>query len=198
MTSAYVKETFTKEIDGHLGNILNIMRDWVGRMNLEVEFGRIMIVDPNIGRSSSGDLTRSHLAKVTHLYLSDSTIQGRFIYMTNMITVLEADAQYLVDLNSEQGGRYWSSGSEGSPQPECLVTYEFICEDRKTSIEFLIEVNAETFEFSIRTLPSQLGVIYSHCLLRNWDYRIVATGSKELNLIYGDLARMLVDSLYIP
>jgi len=58
-------------------------------------------------------------------------------------------------------------------------------------------MDADSFETKVKTAPLNFGNLNVHCTIRNWDYLISATGSKNLEEDYGDLIQAIKGSTYI-
>ncbi len=185
---------FGDEMEANVHTILTSLRNYHGEINLKCHFGR-MLIKP-FGPSIMHSLDKAHSLPAENV--CDLLLKyPRKTSFTQAVTTLPADVEFLVNMSIEETKqRIWGDAVE------CTVTYEFICcdhEDYDGRCEpgFIIEMDADSFETKVKSAPINFGNLNVHCTLRNWDYLISATGSKNLEEDYGDLVQAIKQSTYI-
>ncbi|QUC17841.1 uncharacterized protein UV8b_02082 [Ustilaginoidea virens] len=78
------------------------------------------------------------------------------------------------------------------------VTYLVECELKEDEC-FIIEIDAETFNYSCRGTAVQIGCTFIHCVRQAWDVQVEVNKSSNLNLspLHCRLCKVIVDSLHI-
>jgi hypothetical protein len=173
--------------------ILASMRNWQGEINLQAQLGRILLRPFHPTMTASIDRPRSHPPEVVHDLLCEKSAK---VSMTKVISTLPADIQLFLEMKGDTHQPLWGEAMNWT------VTYEYVCCDHedydgKCAPEFVIEMDADTFETKVKSFPLNFAAVYVHCTMRNWDYCVSATGSRDLEEDYGDLAKAIVDSTYI-
>jgi hypothetical protein len=185
---------FDDEMKANVKIILTSLRNYNGEITLECHFGRILIKPfaPSIMHS----LEKAHSVPAEHmrdLLLSNPKKIG----FTKSITTLSTDMYFILNMRIEETNqRIWSDIAEWK------VKYEYICCDHedydgKCGPGFVIEMDADSLETKVKSAPVNFGNLNVHGTLRNWDYVISATGSKNLEEDYGDLVEAIKGSTYI-
>ncbi|KAI9746125.1 MAG: hypothetical protein M1818_000806 [Claussenomyces sp. TS43310] len=176
-------------------DILSGMRTWNGSMKLEIQFGRILLRKIahalQGGKTMDPDFVRMSL-------LSTDQMSSKPLTFTKIVTNLSADAQYLAGLEDDEGKPLWLSNMSRVPAPTWDVIYEIDCIQMESNEEFHIRVDAESFVTRVQAPSHGFGVIYVHCPLRNWDFRVAATGVKSETGRFDVFVQELKDSLHIP
>ena len=188
-----IKE-FIDEMEANAHTILASLRNYHGEISLKCHFGRVLIKPFGPYITHSLEKQYSHPAEnVQDLLLK----YPRKINFTKAVTTLPVDVQFFLSMRIEESNqRIWSDALEWT------VTYEYICCDHedyngKCAPGFVIEMDADSFETNVKSAPFNFGNLYVHCTLRNWDYLISATGSRNLEEDYRDLVQAIKESTYI-
>ena len=191
---------FTSVMNAALERMADIMRGFRGEVVIQAEFGRLIMSHIPANLIPSPDsLQSSPEAEVRSLLLpnlQDPTNSTR-VFFSPVLTTLPNDVNYLVDMKNPAGEAMWEQNTHN-----WSVIYEIVCHDTRNpgSNEFSVEINGETFNAQIKT-RRHFGAINVHGTRRHWDFRIAAFGfgNKERNdKLYGDFARAIQKSLYIP
>lgn len=174
--------------------ILASMRNWQGEVNIQVQFGRILIRPFHPSVTGTTERPRSHPPEDVHELLCRNP--GK-VSMTKVISTLPADIQFFLEMKGDTHQPLWEEAMSWT------VTYEYICCDHddydgKCAPVFIIEMDADSFETKVKSVPLTFGAVYVHCTMRNWDYCVNATGSRNLEEDYGDVVKEIADSTYIP
>jgi hypothetical protein len=181
-------------------SVLQLARGYNGRVSLKAEIGRFLISRVHERLIGSEDLPKSCSIDAMSKFLGQPKVftkaDGKpYVYplveFTSLITTTPAEMQYIVDLRYSNGDRMWHTAADRS------VSYEIACGDLKTSAGFNLEVDGENFTTTARNFDEILGNVDVHCTLRNWDYRIIARGSKPCGGFDG-FAKQVVGTLYVP
>jgi hypothetical protein len=181
-------EEFTEATSKKIKLLLTSMRIWQGEVLLEAQFGRVIL------RSLANNVVAWGDRQISHTLRDMDWILGwhsKTIDFTRILTTLGADAQWVVDLKNPSNEPMWKNA------PKCSVTYEFECYDQKSSTWFIVEMDATTSETKVKSLPKEIGTVWVHCTTRNWDYRLAATGSKNLEKEHGHIASEIAKNIYI-
>lgn len=190
---------FVDQLQASVFQTLGSMRNWQGEVEFKAQFGRIWVNRYNHKQfaSDSAHMPWTDVDKLLKK-LHEIDMGRPIVGMTDMLTCMPADCQYLVDLNILNANPYWK------PTPKWTICYQFQCIDpspnRPAYVDsrFMVEVDSETFNYKVHSIPHHFGDCHVHCIKRNWDYRITATGTKDLREEYGSFAENLVRTLYIP
>ena len=183
-----ITEEFTEALSERIKLMVTSMRIWHGEVVLEVQFGRILTRGIANNLIAWGDSHLSYPAEEMEYILSRSS---QALHFTRILTTLGADAQFVVDLKNASNEPMWKN------DPKFSVVYEFECYDHEKSTWFMVEMDAGTSETKVKSLPKEVGTVYVHSTLRNWDYRISATGLKNLEKDYGHVAKEIIQNIYI-
>jgi hypothetical protein len=175
--------------------VLEIMRGWDSNLEFKAQFGRIWMDDCPT-KAKVGTLTYPP-ARVDSMLLNWDKGDVPCTKMTEVVTLIPADVQYLVDLPLLNKQGFWKEGSL-----PWSITYEFVCtemgDDGPFGEPFLIQIDAELGEWKVKSTPHIIGNVWVHCLNRQWDFRLSGTGSQDLSQKYGNYAAQIYDSMYIP
>jgi hypothetical protein len=185
---------FADEMEANAHIILTSLRNYHGEISLKCHFGRVLIKPFGPSITHSLEKAYSHPAEdVQGLLLR----YPRKVTFTKAVTTLPADVQFFLNMKIEETNqRIWNDAVEWT------VTYEYICCDHdnyigKCAPGFIIEMDADSFETKVKSAPFNFGNLNVHCTLRNWDYLISATGSRNMEEYYGDLVQAIKESTYI-
>lgn len=192
--------TFISSLHTATAPLLHALRGWRGAATLEVKIGRIWISDAVLALSESD--TRG-TAVVDGRKVARWFEGGRRAGFSALVSGEAADAQFLADMKlSGQDERFWGK------TPRWGVEYQFSCVDPRVvggeggqdgeGRKFTVTVDAETFRWRCETGERCLGEVWGHCLKRVWDFKVSATGRKEVDGEYKEIAGELVEGLYIP
>jgi hypothetical protein len=189
-----ITKLFDNEMEANANIILASLRNYHGEISLKCHFGRMLIKPFGPSLTHSLEKPCSHPTEnMRELLLKNP----RKVNFTKAITTLPADVQFLLDMRiTDTNQRIWGDAIEWT------VTYEYICCDHeyydgKCVPGFVIEMDADSFETKVKSSPFNFGNLNVHCTLRNWDYLISATGSRNLEEDYGDLVQAIKESTYI-
>lgn len=195
----YLIKPFIDQLEASTLNILDTMRSWPGEVKLVAQFGRAWVSRYSHRQFASDS---AHMPWIDANKFSKKLLEidngWPIIDMTDLLTTLPADIQYLIDLAMLKGNPYWN------PRPMWSISYQFQCRDLNPNSptylneRFMLEIDAESFAYKVHTLPQRFGDCYVHCMKRNWDYRISGIGTKDLASEYGSFAENLIKTLYIP
>jgi hypothetical protein len=185
---------FVNEMEANANTILASLRNYHGEISLKCHFGRVLIKQFGPSITHSLEKQYSHPAG----YVQELLLRNpRKVNFTKAITTLSADVQFLLNMRIEETNQQiWGEAVEWT------VTYEYICCDHedyngKCAPGFVIEMDADSFGTKVKSAPFNFGNLNVHCTLRNWDYLISATGSRNLEKDYGDLVQAIKESTYI-
>lgn len=176
------------------------LQGFPGEILVQAEFGRIILRKINSRYVTSNDNLESFPSQeiLTQL-LPNPEKDGNEVrtFFTNTLSTLSSDIGYLVDMKAQTGQPMWEKNTAKSS-----VIYKISCHNERLSgwNPFTIEIDGEIFSTRIKTIYD-FGAIYIHGTLRHWDFRITASGfgDEEQNEVqYGDFARAIQRSLYIP
>jgi hypothetical protein len=173
--------------------ILASMRNWEGELNVRAQFGRILIRPFPPALTSSNEKPRSLPREDARNLLCQNP---KKVSLTKIISTLPADIQFFLDMKGDTHQLLWGEVINWT------VTYEYVCCDHqdydgKCAPGFVMEMDADSFETKVKSFPINFGGVYVHCTMRNWDYYVSATGSRDLGENYGDLVKEIADSTYI-
>jgi hypothetical protein len=173
--------------------ILASLRNWQGEINLQAHFGRILLKPFHPTLISSNEKPRSDPPEDVHKLLCQWPAKAS---LTKVISTLPADIQFFLDMKGDTHQPLWGEAMNWT------VTYEYVCCDHedydgKCAPGFVIEMDADSFETKVKSFPLNFGTVYVHCMMRNWDYCVSATGTRNLEEDYGDLIKEIANSTYI-
>ncbi|KFZ03384.1 hypothetical protein V502_10998 [Pseudogymnoascus sp. VKM F-4520 (FW-2644)] len=189
--------TFTASLHAATTPMLHALRGWRGRATLEVKIGRIWIADAVLKMSES---ERGAPGVVEGRRMAKWLEGGRRADMSTLVTSEAADVEVLFGMKLfGQDGRFWGK------TPKWGVEYIFSCVDprvvdggEENGGKFTVRVDAETFRWRCETGERCLGETWVHCLKRVWDFKVSATGRREVDGEYRGWAEELVERIYIP
>ncbi|KAM3074828.1 hypothetical protein ACMFMG_008241 [Clarireedia jacksonii] len=172
---------FLRNIEAQFARLMTPVRGYSGQTTVQLEFGRILLGNlPKKVVSNDTNDTKFEEEHVTNYFLPPADARpgdGPELHFTKIVTLLEADTAFLLNLRSKQGDRLWLK-----EVTEWNVVYEFECQHVDSKVIFAIEVDSETFETRIK-VRKDFGDIYVHGTTRNWDCRISAVGFSNENEI---------------
>ncbi|KAI1006220.1 hypothetical protein K3495_g2002 [Podosphaera aphanis] len=179
------------------GLMMERIRGYRGELSIETNFGRIIIKGLHDRYVANKNLSEKiFTAEKTREILMDNSVLTSGFEFTKILTTRLSEIEHLITIKNSQGNNYWMP-----KRAETSLTYELCFSDKGSlNSRFIIEINAENFTTKIKTL-SELGNIYVHGTKRFWDFRLSATGAgrkTELSALYGELARMVSKSVFIP
>lgn len=181
-------EQFTEAMSKKIRLLLTSMRIWQGEVQFEAQFGRVIL------RSLANNVVAWGDSQLSHTIQDMDWVLGwhsKTMGFTEILTTLGADAQWVVDLKNASNEPMWKNA------PKRSVKYEFECYDEKSSTSFMVEIDAGTSETKVKSLPKEIGAVWVHCTMRNWDYRLTATGSKNLEKEHGHIASEIAKNIFI-
>jgi hypothetical protein len=189
---------FISGIKLRFGELLQGLRGFRGELNLQAEFGRLLLKDiPHrfIARENS---ERSMEPEVALAILEDPKAPSQAVF-TKLLTVLPADITYLVEMKDRKGDFIWKQAQD---QQIWAIFYEILCVDyrQRRPGAFTIEIDGENFSYKVK-IRRDFGAINVHGVKRRWDFRVSATGiegTDETDPAYEEFAKVLMDSLHIP
>lgn len=192
--------TFLTEINSNFRKLVTGLQGFPGEVVIQAELGRILLRKLNRRFIAVEDKPETFPAEeLLDQLLPNSQQSGNpaQTLFTNVLTALPTDIDYLVDMKNRAGEPMWEKNAN-----ESTVTYEISCRNEKVlpRSRFSIEIDGETFETKIKT-RYDFGAINVHGTQRQWDFRIVVFGfgdNEQNEALYGDFARAIQRSLYIP
>jgi hypothetical protein len=191
---------FATEADTSFRSLMKGLQGFPGEIIVQAEFGRIILrkIDPSFV-TSDNNLESFPQKEILAQLLPNSGKAGNpgRAFFSSILTTLSTDATYLVGMKNRTGTPIWEQNAA-----ETSVIYEISCHDEGLSgwNPFSIEIDGSTFNTRIKT-RYDFGAINVHGTLRHWDFRIVAFGfgdDAQNEKLYGDFARAIQQSLYIP
>ncbi|KAL8355503.1 hypothetical protein RB601_001024 [Gaeumannomyces tritici] len=192
---------FREDLEANIARLSERLRYGSGKVALKIVFGRICLKDftpsglatNDKNQEASGWRPEALLPGMAKAYSRPET----FLF-TRMLSLYGQDADSLGSLPEASS---WVLHSR-------RVVYEFMCDGFGTADsrlgdrakQFVVEVDAVDFSFTITTPNGRLAPVAIHCLHRHWDFEVVASCSptRKLEAMYSEFARGLVDSLEIP
>jgi hypothetical protein len=191
---------FLKEVKARFRKLMTGLQGFPGEVVVQAEIGRIILRKVKSQFITSDDNAESFSQKDVLAQLlpgserANSHVQTLF---TNILTTLPTDISYLVSIKGQSDRAMWQQTAA-----ESSVVYEISCHNEALAgyNPFTVEINGETFDTRIKT-RYDFGAINVHGILRHWDFRMVAFGfgdDEENEKLYGDFARAIQRSLYIP
>ncbi|KAF7899192.1 uncharacterized protein EAF01_008405 [Botrytis porri] len=199
-----LQESFLKNFEVLLSGLMSPVRGFRGEVKVHIDFGRILLGNLPVKIVSKEEQNKPYDEDsiTPHLYPSLGGKlregDGPEVTFTNILTALEADTTFLLNLKNNEGVRLWSEKCS-----EWKVTYEFTCLELRTDKLFTIEIDAETFETHIVVLK-RCGGTYVHGTMRHWDLQLHIEGIEDEEDIrsnwpgFDDLATEMQQTLYIP
>lgn len=187
-----------------MAGTLHTIRGWRGAVTLTVDIGRIWITHSELRQYASDPRSMPWADKSVLAAKLGGMKEGgrRIVDMSKLVTGEAGDAQFLVNMKLfGQDHGFWGK------TPRWTVEYLFSCVDPRVMDggegeeeegKFVVSVDAESFKWHCQTEERCLGETWVHCLKRVWDFRIRASGTKELGGMYAGVAGEIVESLYIP
>jgi hypothetical protein len=194
-------QDFKDGIKTLFAEIMPKLRCWNGSIKLEAQFGRFYLRKPPINLTLPE--IEGHGKEVEYIYrwLNNSQEGSRSketVKFTNILSTYADDIDYLVAMKDKSGQNMWYHNPTGNNPPHWFVSYEMFFLDERDMTRFQLSVDAETFVARIwEDNPTVFGVINVHCVKRQWDFKISATGTKSLDAKYDEFAKNLIASLYI-
>ncbi|TGO22528.1 hypothetical protein BPAE_0164g00150 [Botrytis paeoniae] len=198
------QESFLKNFEVIFGGLMSPVRGFRGEVEVHIDFGRILLGNLPVKIVSKEEQNKPYDEDfiIPHLYppLGGKLREGDGpeVTFTNILTTLEADTTFLLNLKNNEGVRLWSEKCS-----EWKVTYEFTCLELRTDKLFTIEIDGETFETHIVVLK-KCGGTYVHGTMRHWDLQLNIEGIEDEEDIrsnwpgFDDLATEMQRTLYIP
>jgi hypothetical protein len=194
--------SFLRNVEAQLSRLMTPVRGYCGQVTVQLDLGRVLLGNlPKKLVSTGTHDTKYEEENITNYFLPPADLRpgdGPELHFTKIVSLLEADTTFLRNLRSKESGRLWLKDVA-----EWKVVYEFECQHLESRVVFAIEVDAETFETTIK-VRKDFGDIYVHGTMRNWDCRISAVGYSSENeipdewQIYTELADVIKKSLFIP
>ncbi|KAL8387577.1 hypothetical protein RB595_009814 [Gaeumannomyces hyphopodioides] len=192
---------FRMDLEANMARLSERLRHGSGKVALKVVFGRICLKDftPSGLATNDGNQEASSWSPELLLQgMEKAYSRPETFLFTRMLSLYGQDADSLCSL-PEAGS--WVLDSR-------RVVYEFMCEGFGTTEsrlddrakQFVVEIDAIDFSFTITDPNGRLAPVAIHCLHRHWDFEVVASCSptKKLEATYSEFVRGLVDSLEIP
>lgn len=188
---------FIADINLSFDELLQGLRGFQGELNIQVEFGRILLKGIHRKFITRGDSERSIEPESVLEFLGNPNGPPTAVF-TKVLTVLPADISYLVEMRDRQGYFMWVHDHPSSWK----VVYEVLCLDTRTPRHrpFTIEIDGENFSCQAKT-RRDFGAINVHGVNRHWDFRVSAAGVRtdgDTDPAYKDFAKIVKDSLHIP
>jgi hypothetical protein len=191
--------SFVEDIDQAFKDIVETLRGFRGKVEVQVDFGRIILRHFNDNQLSEGNNKENSIYDATkiHQILSKPSGHGPICHFTPVLTTVSGEVPHFLTMKDRFGNLMWEE-----KVADWNVTYEFTFNDRKALSEkyFTVEVDAQTFITRI-TRKFDLGNIYVHGTKRHNDFRIRATGdnrSRTLDDKYSAIATAVETTLWVP
>lgn len=189
---------FIGNIDMSFGELLQGLRSFQGELNIQAEFGRILLKGVPRKYITRGESEASIEPGSALGLLENSNGVLPMPVFTKVLTTLPPDISYLVEMKDRHGNIIWEQQQSGWD-----VFYEILCVDCRTTRHrpFTIEIDGEKLDTVAVKIRREFGAINVHGVKRQWDFRIAATGvedSENADPAYTELAKAVKSSLYIP
>lgn len=184
---------FLKDINQRFNDMVDSLRGFRGELQIQVDFGRIILHKLNPKQMSGSDKVMVKEAASIRNMLLQPTAYGPTSHFTKVVTTKAGEMPYMLEMKArsallwEQDVTSWN------------VVYEFTFFEKLTGVRFMIEIDAESFVTQVK-MKHDLGVIYIHGTQRYHDMQISATGyeTESAGKSYGRVADALEKSLWIP
>ncbi|KAL3417578.1 hypothetical protein PVAG01_10588 [Phlyctema vagabunda] len=186
---------FSRTTENSIYNMLERLRGFQGELTVNAELGRIIMRklktrDITEKKSTPRTITAEDLHRDL-LATKHDPRDGPFIRFTNILTTLPADIDLLVAMQDSDRYDLWNK------QPATWdVVYELDCTVVEHGIKtpFTIKIDAEKFTYTL-VKKLDLAAIFIHCVKRNWDVQVTATGSVPMSM-YDEHVLPILDTLY--
>lgn len=192
---------FLGHLTANMARLSERLRYRSGKVSLEVVFGRICLKDftpSGLAKNTRNQEARGWRPEQLLEGMQKAYSRPDTFHFARILSLFGQDADALCGLPEATS---WTLDSR-------RVVYEFTCEGFGTANgrlgerakQFVVEIDAINFGFTIGDPNRRLAPVAIHCLHRHWDFEVVASHSptKELEAKYSEFARGLVDSLEIP
>ncbi|KAI1417002.1 hypothetical protein F5Y13DRAFT_204364 [Hypoxylon sp. FL1857] len=187
---------FMQAMSQKLVRMMSSLEVFKGRVTLKAELGRLCLtkINPNYvytqGSISRGQIQSLHDMKEA---LDKHHVNPRDVMFTNILTAEGADANYIAFMQDGLGERMWLPNTR-------RTVYELTCcaHTKKNKLHrFVVEIDGGDFTYQVRPHQSNPCSLFVHCPRRAWDFQVTFSKTPNLDAIYSDFARDLVDSMRV-
>ncbi|OTA75608.1 hypothetical protein M434DRAFT_383882 [Hypoxylon sp. CO27-5] len=167
-----------------------------GRVSLKAEFGRLCLTTINHNHVHvHGSAARSPAKSLREMKeaLDKHHVNPRDVMFTNILTAEGEDANYISFMQDSFGKRMWLPDTR-------RTVYEVACcafTKEKKPYRFVVEIDGGDFTYQIRQLQGNSCTLFVHCPNRAWDFQVTVSKTPNLDEIYGNFAKDLVDSMRV-
>ncbi|KAL7627974.1 hypothetical protein AAE478_002170 [Parahypoxylon ruwenzoriense] len=183
-------------INRKLVRMMDSLELFPGNVSLKAEIGRLCLTRINEdyvrqqAHDSQSKIMSLHTIKEA---LDMHHVKPRDILFTKILTAEGADANYLAHIKDSSAKRVWSPNTRHT-------IYEVNCAamtKEKNTYKFVVEIDSRDFSYKISPLTPALCSLFVHCPKRSWDFQITLATSQDLNELYGNFAKDLVDNMQV-
>lgn len=177
-----------ESVERRLGQILSQMRSYGGNLTLKAELGRFMILKNMDGHF----IYNPENYNSVDIHQAEIALSAARTDFTKLVTMLPAEAQFVLEMKDDRGQRMWKDQPTVWPQ----LRYVFSCRDKTSNTWFTIEMDGESHSVEVKSESYTFGIVNVHGTLRNWDFRIIGQGSESSE--HEDWVKEFVTSISIP
>ncbi|UNI14691.1 hypothetical protein JDV02_001293 [Purpureocillium takamizusanense] len=183
--AATVMNAARESAEAQLKSMSALLQLIPGHVALELHFGRIYLLDIShslVDVGSGPAFSTTDLKDILH------DIGPKCLGFSSALTTYGPDMERAVQAKPQGAGAWQHLGTQ--------VFYDFHCFD-DSEIEFVIEVDASTFDFTCRGTKKELSRLFLHCASRAWDMQICATraGNLDSSSKFRTIGRTIVASI---
>jgi hypothetical protein len=178
--------------------LLEPLRIFTGDVSLRAEIGRFCFTSIHADHVQPPDISlpaKQHDPVQLRNLLNKSHHNSAAVWFTPILTTRGGDADYITRVKNSSGERIWAS----TPTKRRVI-YELSCRAQVSDgslTDFIIDVDATTFEYNIRQVDNARRCVFVHCIQRSWDFQIVVSSTPTLTSSYDEYAKELVKSLRV-
>ncbi|OTA59282.1 hypothetical protein K449DRAFT_466981 [Hypoxylon sp. EC38] len=179
-----------------LVRMMSSLEVFKGRVSLKAEFGRLCLTTINhnhVHVQGSGGRSPAKSLREMKEALDKHHVNPRDVMFTNILTAEGEDANYISFMQDSFGKRMWLPDTR-------RTVYEVACcafTKEKKPYRFVVEIDGGDFTYQIRQLQSNSCTLFVHCPKRAWDFQVTVSKTPNLDEIYGNFAKDLVDSMRV-
>jgi len=178
----------TQELaEAQLKSMAAVLQLAPGHVSIDLHFGRVYLMDVSHSQVDFGSgpfYSAAELSDILH------DMDPARLGFSSALTTFGPDMERVVQARPPGEAAWRHLGTH--------VFYDFHCRD-DSDTEFVVEVDAETFEFTCRGATKELRKLYLHGASRAWDVQVCASRAANLDSStrYRAIGRAIVASICV-
>ncbi|GAP82526.1 hypothetical protein SAMD00023353_0100730 [Rosellinia necatrix] len=169
-----------------------------GTVDLKIDLGRFCFLNvkkSQVQRLNDDDDEKYYKLDYIQAELNKRHTTADTLLFTRILTSLGADANYIARMSDDSKSPMWKRPIDGRSS-----IYEFTCRSKAiggADLNFIVEIDATKFTSRVRQFEPDRNFFAVHCPRRVWDFQLMLSSSKDLDIIYRRFAEDLLLSLQV-